>query len=110
MAEEKRDGANEKKPDLSEIFDLSRHKAVAKYVDGFEDLMRQKDAVQTDIKQLADEAKEAMFSKAEIKAMQTIAKWLKDDKKGAAQETVAALKRVSAATGFDLFSWADTSH
>lgn len=98
---------NEKKPDLSEIFDLNRHKAVANYVDRFEELGRQKDAVQNDIKELASEAKEAMFSPVEIKAMQDVAKWRKDDKANAASEKLAALRRVSNATKFDLFSWSD---
>lgn len=98
---------NEKKPDLSEIFDLNRHKAVASYVDRFEELLRQKDAVQTDIKELAFEAKEAMFSPVEIKSMQDVAKWRKDDKANAASEKLAALRRVSNAIKFDLFSWSD---
>lgn len=98
---------NEKKPDLSEIFDLNRHKAVTSYVDRFEELLRQKDAVQTDIKELAAEAKEAMFSPVEIKAMQDVAKLRKDDKSNAAAEKLAALRRVANAIKFDLFSWSD---
>lgn len=98
---------NEKKPDLSEIFDLNRHKAVTSYVDRFEELLRQKDAVQTDIKELAAEAKEAMFSPVEIKAMQDMAKLRKDDKANAAAEKIAALRRVANAIKLDLFSWSD---
>lgn len=100
---------NEPKPDLSEIFDLNRHKAVTNYVDRFEELFRQRDAVQNDVKELAAEAKEAMFSPIEIRAMQDIARWRKDDKGNAAAEKLAALRRVSNATKFDLFSWADAA-
>ena len=96
-----------KKVDLSEVFDLSRDKTVAQYVDRFEDLLRQKDAVAQDIKELAAEAKEAMFSPVEVKAMQDVAKWRKDDKGNSAAEKLAALRRVGKAAKFDLFSWAD---
>jgi uncharacterized protein (UPF0335 family) len=99
--------ANHPKPDLSEIFDLNRHKAVTNYVDRFIDLFRQKDAIGEDIKELAAEAKEAMFSPVEIDAMKNIAKWRKDDKGNAAAEKLAALRRVSNAVKFDLFAWAD---
>lgn len=98
---------NEKKPDLSAIFDLNRHKAVSSYVERFEELFRQKDAVQNDVKELASEAKEAMFSPVEVKAIQDVAKWRKDDKANAASEKLAALRRVSNAIKFDLFSWSD---
>ncbi len=98
---------NEKKPDLSEIFDLSRHKAVANFVQRFEELMRQKDSVQQDIKELAAEAKDQLFSPLEIKAMQDIAKLRKDDKSNAAAEKLAAIRRVSNAMGMDLFAWSD---
>lgn len=107
MADAKDDRSNAPKPDLSEIFDLNRHKAVTNYVERFEDLLRQKDAVQQDIKELAAEAKEALFSPVEIKAMQDVAKWRKDDKGNAAAEKLAALRRVSNAIKFDLFSWSD---
>lgn len=98
---------NEKKPDLSEIFDLNRHKAVTNYVERFEELGRQKDAVANDIKELRAEAKEAMFSPVEIRAMEDIAKLRKDDKANAAAEKLAALRRVANAVKFDLFSWSD---
>lgn len=94
---------------LAEMFDLSRDKAVANYVDRFEELLRQKDAVQQDIKELAAEAKEALFSPVEIKAMQDVAKWRKDDKGNPAAEKLAALRRVSKAVHFDLFAWADAA-
>ena len=97
----------EKKPDLSEIFDINRHKAVAAFVDRYEELFRQKDAVSNDVKELSGEAKEAMFSPLEIKAFQDIAKLRKDDKSNAAAEKLAALRRVSNAIKFDLFSWSD---
>jgi uncharacterized protein (UPF0335 family) len=100
-------GSNEPKPDLSEIFDLNRHRAVTSYTDRFEELFRQVDAVRNDIKELANEAGEAMFSPVEVKAMQDVAKWRKDDKGNAAAEKLAALRRVCNATKFDLFSWAD---
>jgi uncharacterized protein (UPF0335 family) len=101
------DGSNEKKPDLSEMFDLTRDMAVKRYVDQFEDLMRSADAIKADIKQLADDAKEQLFTPREIKAMKQIAAWRKDDKGMAAQEMLASLKRVSNATGYDLFAWAE---
>ena len=97
------------KRDLSEVFDLTRDKAVANYVTRFEELYRQRDAVGQDIKELAGEAKEALFSPVEVKAMQDIAKWRKDDKGNAAAEKLSALRRVSTAATFDLFSWADTA-
>ena len=97
----------EKKPDLSEIFDLDRHKAVRDYMARFEELIRQKNAVQQDIKELAAEVKEAMFSPVEVKAMQDIAKLRVDDKGNAAAEKLAALRRVSNALHMDLFAWAD---
>lgn len=98
---------NEKKPDLSEIFDLNRHKAVTNYVDRYEELFRQKDEVSNDIKELSMEVKEAMFSPMEIRAMQDVAKLRKDDKANAAAEKLAALRRVANAIKFDLFSWSD---
>lgn len=98
---------NEKKPDLSEIFDLNRHKAVANYVDRFEELLRQRDQAQADIRELVVEAKAAMFSPVEIRSMQDIAKWRKDDKANAAAEKLAALRRVSNAVRVDLFTWSD---
>jgi uncharacterized protein (UPF0335 family) len=107
MTDDTKDRSNAPKPDLSEIFDLNRHKAVANYTDRFEELFRQRDAIGNDVKELAAEAKEAMFSPVEIRAMQDIAKWRKDDKANAAAEKLAALRRVSNATKFDLFSWAD---
>ncbi|MER8619207.1 DUF2312 domain-containing protein [Mesorhizobium sp. M1409] len=99
---------NEKKPpDLSEIFDLDRHKAVRSYTDRFEELFRQRQAVTDDISQLSNEAKEAMFSPVDIKAMKTIARWRESGTSNAAAEALAALRRVSNAVKLDLFSWAD---
>lgn len=98
---------NEPKPDLSEIFDLNRHKAVADFTDRFQELERQKEVVNNDIRQLKDDAAEAMFSPVEIKAMAQIAKWRQKDQNNAAAEQLAALRRVSNAVKLDLFSWAD---
>ncbi|MBW8640401.1 DUF2312 domain-containing protein [Hoeflea sp. WL0058] len=98
---------NERRPDLSEIFDLNRHKAVRDFVERFENLMRDQDAVRNDIKELTIEAREAMFSPVEIKAMKSIAKLRKDDKANAMAESLAALRRVSNAVRFDLFTWSD---
>ena len=100
---------NEKpKPDLSEIFDLNRHKAVRDYTDRFEQLYRDRDAISDDIRELAVEAKEAaMFSPVEVRAMKDIARWRIDDKGNAAAEKLAALRRVSNAVKIDLFAWAD---
>lgn len=96
------------KPNLAEMFDLSRDKTVSKLVEQFEDLYRQRDAATQDIKELAAQAKEEMFSPVDIKAMQDIAKWRKDGKQNAAAEKLAALRRVSNAVKYDLFSWADS--
>lgn len=97
------------KPDLSEMFDLNRDKAVSQLVEQFEDLYRQRDAASQDIKELAAQAKQEMFTPADIKAMQDIAKWRKDGKGNAAAEKLAALRRVSRACKYDLFVWADQS-
>jgi len=99
---------NEPKPDLSEMFDLNRHKAVNNYVDRFEELLRQKDGIQNDIKEVAAEATtEGMFSPVEVDCMKTVAKWRVKDKNNAAAEKLAALRRISNAVKVDLFSWAD---
>jgi uncharacterized protein (UPF0335 family) len=95
------------KPDLSEIFDLNRHKAVAGFVGRFEELMRQRTEVGNDLKELTDEAKEAAFSPVEVAAMKDIAKWKTGDKVLGAAVKLAALRRVSNAIKLDLFSWAD---
>ena len=95
------------KPDLSEIFDVKRNKAVRDYVQRFLDLYYRRDEVSADIKALAMEVKNAMFSPAEVRAMQDVAKWRKDDKGNAAAGKIAALRRVSSAVKYDLFSWAD---
>lgn len=98
---------NEKRPDLSEIFDLNRHKAVASFVGRFEELERQREALADDVRELKAEAREAMFSKVEVKAMADIAKWKTGDKMNAAAEKLAALRRVTNAVKLDLFAWAD---
>lgn len=94
-------------PDLTEIFDLNRHKAVADYVERFENLMADREAIQADIKQLASDAKKDAFSKLEIQAMKKIAKWRRDAKANDAAAMLAALKRVANAVKMPLFSWAD---
>ena len=98
---------NDKKPDLSEIFDLTRHKAVAGFTDRFENLYRQRDEITDDIHELSVEAKDNMFSPVEVRAMKDIARWRIDDKHNAAAAKLAALRRVSNAVKLDLFSWAD---
>lgn len=98
---------NEKKPDLSVMFDLSRDKAVKSYVDQFENLLRQQAALRDDIRDVSGAARDHMFSPAEIRAMKTIAKWRMDDKIAGAMNQFAALRRVSNAVGADLFDWAD---
>lgn len=95
------------KPDLSEMFDLKRHKAVAGYVTRFEELMKQRKAVASDIEELTTEAKEAAFSGIEVSAMKDIAKWKTGDKVLSAAVKLAALRRVSTAIKLDLFAWAD---
>lgn len=94
-------------PDLSEIFDLKHTRAARDYVNGFLDLYRKRDEVTAEIKALAEAARAHLFAPAEVKAMQDIAKWKKDDKGNAAAGKLAALRRVSNAIKFPLFSWAD---
>jgi uncharacterized protein (UPF0335 family) len=95
------------KPDLSEIFDLKRHKAVTGYVNRFEELFKERQAITTDIKELTDEVKEAEFTPVEVAAMKDIAKWKVGDKVLPAAVKLAALRRVANALKLDLFSWAD---
>jgi hypothetical protein len=101
------DEPGKEKPDLSEMFDLKRHKAVAGYVARFEELMKQRLAVANDLSELTSEAKEAAFSRIEVAAMKDIAKWKVGDKTLSAAVKLAALRRVSRAIKLDLFSWAD---
>ncbi|MCF4166354.1 DUF2312 domain-containing protein [Zavarzinia compransoris] len=93
--------------DLAKVFDLKGERQIAGYVDRFENLLREADRVKDDVSALKAEAKEAMFTPFEIKAMQEVAKLRKDDKAGVAEEKLAAIKRVSKAAGMDLFRWAD---
>lgn len=95
------------KPDLSEIFDLKRHKAVAGFVSRFEELFRDRQAVTDDIGELANEVKEANFSPIEVAAMKDIARWKTSDKLTGAAIKLAALRRVANAVKLDLFAWAD---
>jgi hypothetical protein len=99
---------NEKKPDLSELFDINRHKAVAGFVGRFEELMREREANADDFRELKAEAKDKMFSPMEIAAMSDIAKWRTGGKTNTAAEKLAALRRVSNAIKLDLFAWADS--
>jgi uncharacterized protein (UPF0335 family) len=95
------------KPDLSEIFDLKRHKAVTGYVARFEELFKERQAISTDIKELTDEVKEAEFTPVEVAAMKDVAKWKTSDKVLGAAVKLAALRRVANALKLDLFSWSD---
>lgn len=95
------------KPDLAELFDLKRHKAVSGFVGRFEELQRQRVAINDDFAELTNEAKEASFSPVEVAAMKDIAKWRTGDKVLGAAVKLAALRRVSNAVKLDLFSWAD---
>ncbi len=99
-----------KKPapaDLSSIFDLSGDKKIATYVQKFEELYRQRDAINSELKQLASDGSLDMLSKREVEACKKIAKWRLDDKLGGVQELLGALKRVSQAVQANLFEWAD---
>lgn len=99
---------NEKPPpDLSEMFDLSRNRAVSGYVDRFINLIRNREAINEDIRELGAECREAMFSPVEVSAMKDIATWRVKDKAVATAAKLAALRRVSNVTKLDLFSWAD---
>lgn len=82
-------------------------RTIESFVDRFEELLRQRDAVMDDLKELKAEARRAEFGKRDIKAMERIARWRKDDKRETAQADLAALKRVSSAVSFDLFDWAE---
>lgn len=104
---EKMEEPGKKLPDLSGMFDLSGDKKIAGYVARFEELFRQRDAANADLKQLADDAAEDMIKKREIEAIKKIAKWKNDGKIGAAQELMAALHRVSSVVKVTLFDWAD---
>jgi uncharacterized protein (UPF0335 family) len=95
------------KANLAEIFDLDRKKITRQMVDRFEQCMRDADQVKADMSELTNECREAQFGPKEIAAMKKIAKLRKEDKRGNAQEQLAALERVSDAIGFDLFSWRD---
>lgn len=91
---------------LSEILDLDGNGRIAAYVGRFEEKYRERKAVSDDLRALADEAfTEGMLSKREVEAVKKIAKWRHDDKLGAAQEHIGALRKVAAAVKVDLFSW-----
>ena len=98
----------EPKRDLHKVFDLDRTTLIKSMVDRMEQCMREADAARDDLKQIVAECREAEFGPRDIDAMKTVAKLRKDDKKGAAQEKLAALEKIGKATGFDLFDWATT--
>jgi hypothetical protein len=97
-----------KKP-LSEVFDLKGEKKIVNYVSRFEELFRQRESINADLKQCAEDAREDLLTKREVEAVKKIAKWRVDDKLGAAQELFTAMHRVSRAVRVDLFSWAETA-
>lgn len=107
MYDDAENNSNEPKPDLSEIFDLNRHKAVRDYTEGFEALFRERDAVNDKVRDLANQASQDLFSPDDINAMKAIARWRKDGKGNDAAGKLAALRRVSNAVQYDLFSWSD---
>lgn len=91
---------------LSDILDLDGNGRIAAYVGRFEELFRQQQAVSADLTALKDEAfTDGMLSKRDVEAVKKIAKWRLDDKLGAAQEQIGALRKVAAAIKVDLFSW-----
>lgn len=96
--------------DLSSIFDLSGDKKIANYVQRFEELYRQREAISAEIKQLSDDAYLDMMPKREVEACKKLAKWRLDDKLGGVQELMAAIKRVGAAIKVDLFNWQETKN
>ena len=105
---EQEPNAEAPKKDWMQVLDLNRTTAIKSYVDRMERCLRDIDAAREDLKEVAREAKEAEFSPRMVKAMNKVAKLRKDDKKGAAQEELAALEAVGKAVGFDLFSWGET--
>lgn len=109
MEAEMERGEPSKKPakSMSEMFDLSGDKKVANYVQRYEELFRQREAANNDLKELASEALQDMLTKREVEAIKKIAKWRLDDKLGAAQELFSAMRRVGAAVKVNLFDWAD---
>ena len=105
FSEEGKGSGPASKADLNEIFDLDRKKLTRQLVDRFEQCMREADQAKADMRELVDECKEAAFGPKDIAAMKKIAKLRKEDKRGDAQEQLAALERISDAVGFDLFNW-----
>ena len=99
--------ADEQEPtrDLGKIFDLNRTTLTKNMVTEMENAYRQIQSAQDDLKAIAASCKEAEFGPRDIKAMKRSAKLRLDDKKGAAQEELAALEKIGKAVGFDLFSW-----
>lgn len=95
--------------DLNEMFDLDRKKLTRGLVTEIEQALRDADIARERVKEIKASAKESGFGPRDIKAMEKIAKLRKDDKRGAAQEELEALERISVAVGFGLFDWADSN-
>lgn len=106
MLDDEQPADGEPKRDFAKMFDLDRTTLTKSMVDRMETCMRDMETARGDLKEVIEQAKEAEFGKRDIEAMKKIAKLRLDDKKGAAQEQLAALERVGKAVGFDLFDWA----
>ena len=103
---DKPDDDREPKRDFAKMFDLDRTTLTKSMVDRMERCLREAQVARDDLKEVVAECNEAEFSKRDIQAMKKIAKLRLDDKKGDAQEQLAALERIGKAVGFDLFDWA----
>jgi uncharacterized protein (UPF0335 family) len=84
-------------------FSLNRTTAISSFVDRFESCMRDKEAAEDDIKEVAAEAKEAEFGPDDIQAMKLVARLRVKDQTTKARDKLAALRRVASAVQLTLF-------
>ena len=89
--------------DFSKMLDLDRTTAISDFVERFERCMRDKEAAEDDIKELAAEAKEAEFGPDDIAAMKKVARLRLKDQVTKARDQLAALQRVASAIQLTLF-------
>jgi uncharacterized protein (UPF0335 family) len=90
-------------PDFNRMLDLDRTTAISDFVERFEQCMREKEAAEDDIKELAAEAKEAEFGPDDIQAMKKVARLRLKDQVTKARDQLAALQRISNAVQLTLF-------
>ena len=92
--------------DWNKALDLDRSTLTKNMVDRMETCLRSVQVARDDLAEIVAECKEREFGPNDIRAMKKIAKLRLDEKLGDAQEQLAALERISAVVGFDLFAWA----